>query len=305
MGSGTKPKGTFTMHKTGLLTIAASMMMVATGAWAQQPSDPHHPPDSGQPSAAPTQPQAAPAQPQASPGTPPPAGGMPMMQMMMGQGGMMPMTGPAGAQGDRRMGPPGAMTGGDGSGSPINVIINIGPGIRVDASEAGGGQGGAMRGPGSAGRMPMEMMRGARGGMSMQGPGAGSPMAMPERVEGRLAFLRAELGITDAQREAWERYAQAVRAAAVHDREMREAAPAAEGGALARLARGEALLAASLDRLRAVRAALEALLPSLTEEQRRTLDQLLPMAMMMMGPGPQMGQGMAPGMGMGMPMERR
>ncbi len=285
-----------TMYKTRVLTIAAAMMMAATGAWAQQASDPHHPPGSDQPGAAPAPP---PAPPPAQPGGPAPAGGMPMMQMMMGRGGMMPMTGPAGAQGDRRMGPPGPTTGGDGSGAPINVIINIGPGIRVDATDAA--RGGAVRSPEAAGRAPMEMMHGPGGGTSMRGPGgAGAAMTMPpQHVEGRLAFLRAELAVTDAQREAWERFAQAIRAAAAHDREAREAAPAADGGALARVARAEALLVASLARVRAVRGALAALLPSLTDAQQRTLEQLLPMAMA--GSGRQMGQGM----GMEAPMSGR
>jgi hypothetical protein len=171
---------------------------------------------------------------------------------------------------------------GDGPGAPINVIINIGPGIRVDALETGGARGAA-----ATGRMPMEMMRGARGGMSMPGAGAGATMMPADHIEGRLAFLRAELGISDAQRDAWERYAQAIRAAAARDRDARAAAPGAEGGAAARLAREEAVLAASLERVRAVRAALDALLPALTDAQRRALDQLLAMAMP--GGGPQTG----------------
>lgn len=73
--------------------------------------------------------------------------------------------------------------------------------------------------------MGMGMM-GQGGGMGMGGPMMGSGMmgggmmrgmAMmmgPERVEGRLAFLRAELNVTDAQQKAWNDFAAAMRSAA-------------------------------------------------------------------------------------------
>ena len=53
----------------------------------------------------------------------------------------------------------------------------------------------------------METMQAAK----MMGPGMGG-MATIDRVEGRIAFLRAELKITDAQAGAWNTFADALRA---------------------------------------------------------------------------------------------
>src|SRR6187549_183595 len=80
---------------------------------------------------------------------------------------------------------------------------------------------------GGMGGMPMmDMMKGMMGNMPMMhmmnmmetmqaarmmGPGMGG-MATIDRVEGRIAFLRAELGITDAQASAWNGFADALRA---------------------------------------------------------------------------------------------
>ena len=53
----------------------------------------------------------------------------------------------------------------------------------------------------------METMHAAK----MMGPGIGG-MATIDRVEGRIAFLRAELKITDAQANTWNAFADALRA---------------------------------------------------------------------------------------------
>jgi hypothetical protein len=47
--------------------------------------------------------------------------------------------------------------------------------------------------------------------MGMMGGGMGG-MATIDRVEGRIAFLRAELKITDAQADVWNGFADALRA---------------------------------------------------------------------------------------------
>ena len=44
----------------------------------------------------------------------------------------------------------------------------------------------------------------------MMGPGSG--MSTIDHIEGRIAFLRAELKITDAQMSAWNAFADALRA---------------------------------------------------------------------------------------------
>src|SRR5579864_8933540 len=73
---------------------------------------------------------------------------------------------------------------------------------------AQGMPGGSM---GAAGNMPMMSMM--RMMMGQEGTGGMAMMAnaMTEHVEGRLAFLKTELKITDAQLPLWNKFAQAVR----------------------------------------------------------------------------------------------
>ena len=75
-----------------------------------------------------------------------------------------------------------------------------GPGMGMGMMGQGGmGMGGgSMMGPG--------MMGGMMGGVAM--------MMGPQHIDGRLAFLRAELKITDAQRKAWDDFAAAMQTAA-------------------------------------------------------------------------------------------
>jgi LTXXQ motif family protein len=54
-------------------------------------------------------------------------------------------------------------------------------------------------------------------GMPMQDTGA--------HLEGRIAFLRAELGITEAQASQWEAFAQAMRDSASKLKQAPSAAP--------------------------------------------------------------------------------
>ncbi|MCC7482149.1 MAG: Spy/CpxP family protein refolding chaperone [Hyphomicrobiales bacterium] len=54
----------------------------------------------------------------------------------------------------------------------------------------------------------MKMMSGGQMGMGCMDMGG---MGMTEHVEGRIAFLRAELQITDAQAKLWEAFADALR----------------------------------------------------------------------------------------------
>jgi hypothetical protein len=73
--------------------------------------------------------------------------------------------------------------------------------------------------PGAAQPVPQSGIAGMADMMHiMQSMGMMSPgmmgMGMIERVEGRIAFLRAELKITDAQTNAWNAFADALRAKA-------------------------------------------------------------------------------------------
>ena len=146
----------------------------------------------------------------------------------------------------------------------------------------GGGMGGGMAGPGG---MPMGMM-----GMMM-----GRATAMTEHVDGRLAFLKAELRITDAQLPLWDKFAQAVRENATAMGGMMQGGMmrgrmmqggmtgAAEPASLPdRIARREKLMAAHLEALRKLKAAVDPLYAALNDEQKKSADQLMlsPMGMM-------------------------
>lgn len=156
--------------------------------------------------------------------------------------------------------------------------------------------------PGSSGMMMMQggdmpmagmmnMMR--QGGMSM------SDMAMPgmdmaDRVEGRIAFLRAELKVTDAQTKVWNDFAQALRDNAKKlggMRTMMGPPTGAQSPTLTqRLDQQEQWYAALLEGIRATKVAFSSLYDALSAEQKKTADQimaphigLMPMAAMSLG----------------------
>ena len=158
------------------------------------------------------------------------------------------------------------------------------------------GGGGMMNNMG--GKMPMMDMMQKMGVMRQSGGGAGSGggmgMATIDRVEGRVAFLRTELKITDAQNAVWNAFADALRANAKSLGEVRSSimsgmAGAARQSLVERFALQEKWLAARLEGTRAIKAALPNLIGALSEDQRKAADELLAphMGMMaMMQPGP-------------------
>lgn len=85
-----------------------------------------------------------------------------------------------------------------------------------------GGPGGMMGG--DMGAMMQNMMPMMRGMMAQRMDRMDGPMGMmsPRRVEGRIAFLRTELKITDAQQPAWNAFADALRAEARSMQDMRQ-----------------------------------------------------------------------------------
>lgn len=278
---------------------AVAALLFAWPAMAQQApaSDPHHPAGGAATPGAAAQPApsaAAPAAPRPGPG-----GGMGMGMMGGGQGGM-PMMMMGGGEGLPGMG---MMRHHGGYGSPMNVIINVGPGIRVDVEDDDGRRGMGRRGmmrdgmPGMmGGGMPMRDMPGGPG--ARMGPGG--PMAeqlhdlLAERFEGGLAFLRTELRIRPDQEAAWDAFATRIREAATRFRTARDRIPVPTAGAGLdqRLAAQEARLSAELERARACREAATALLPALDDSQRRTVEALSWLILPGGGPGP-----MARGMG--------
>ncbi|MCB4825487.1 Spy/CpxP family protein refolding chaperone [Roseicella aerolata] len=221
---------------------------------------------------------------------------MPMQQqgsggMGMGMGGMQGQPAQGGAGGAGMGGMPGM--GQPGGGAPQ-------PGAAQPSPQPGQPGGMGMRGmPGGGMRMD-DMGRGEMQGQPMQGGmgmgmpgmgGAGMPMddmsrmmmragphAPLDRVEGRLAFLRAELRITDQQAPAWEQFAQSLRTARQHlveARDVLQVAGHANHTPAERLAAYERHLAARLEGLRAARTTFDHLYGMLDEAQKRTAAELV------------------------------
>ncbi len=120
-------------------------------------------------------------------------------------------------------------------------------------------------------------------GSAMPGMGASNfavpPQAPFDHVEGRLAFLRAELRITDQQAAAWAEFAQALRSARQHILEARDVLGKAAGYASYspsdRLEAYERHLAARLDAVHKARTAFERLYNVLDDGQRQTAAELV------------------------------
>ena len=142
------------------------------------------------------------------------------------------------------------------------------------------------------GAMPMMNMMGTMRMMGMTGHDMGG-MATIDRVEGRIAFLRTELKITDAQAATWNAFAEALRTNAKKLGEVRASMMARAGSGQQqaptmadRLDLQEQWLVARLEGTRAIKAAVTNLYGTLSDDQKKTADELL-----------------APHMGMGMMMQ--
>lgn len=165
---------------------------------------------------------------------------------------------------------------------PADQSGMTGQGMMGDAQDKMGGKG-MMNMMGENMPMMMHMMG------SMRQPAG---MEMIDHVEGRIAFLRAELKITDAQSAAWDAFADVLRANANSLGEVR-ASMVGQGGAasqtlVGRVALQEKWLAARLEGTRAIKAALTNLVGTLSDDQIKTANELL---------APHMGMGMMGMMG--------
>jgi hypothetical protein len=128
---------------------------------------------------------------------------------------------------------------------------------------------------GDMGRMMQQMMQSRMAAASMQ------PF---RRIEGQLAFFRAELRITDSQVPQWNAFADAVRTQGDGLRQATQQAlgtttapgtGTGPGTAPQQMERRIALLAAHHQAMRTVAAAATPLYAALSEEQRRTADELM------------------------------
>ena len=150
----------------------------------------------------------------------------------------------------------------------------------------GQGQGGMM---GRGGMMDQDMggqdmsgcpmmgdMMGFRRGMK-QGMGQGAMMHSVPMMEGRLAYIKADLEITDAQMAAWDAYADSVRARhATMEGMPAEMMKAKESGsALQRLDARIKAMESKVEGLKALKPVTEGLYAVLSDEQKKKADQLL------------------------------
>ena len=152
------------------------------------------------------------------------------------------------------------------------------------------------------------------GGHDMMGSGMGAMMrkmtcGFAEHLDGRLAYLKAELKLTDAQQAAWTSFTDAYRAAAQTALQKCAALDAAASGdhakhhgVLGHLTMMERHMSDHLDSLRGLKAAIEPLYATLNDEQKKTADhvftQVMEIGMGKMGGGGMMG-GMDHGAGGG------
>lgn len=116
-------------------------------------------------------------------------------------------------------------------------------------------------------------------GWGGRGPGMmfGQQPRLGALVGGRLAYLKAELGITDEQTEAWNGYAKAVEGRlesmqTIHN-SMWETLQ--KGTAPERMDARIASMEAMLEAMKALKPATEALYAALSEEQKKLADELI------------------------------
>src|SRR6516164_6179100 len=142
------------------------------------------------------------------------------------------------------------------------------------STNAQGSSGGMMGQSGSGMTGMNDMMSMMRNMMTMMSAQSGM---MAANVEGRIASLKSELKITDAQTSAWNKFADALRAAggSMNDmyQQMMQSGPAAT--LPARLNRRETMLAAHLTRVKALNEALTPLYASFSDAQKEIADSMM------------------------------
>jgi hypothetical protein len=123
------------------------------------------------------------------------------------------------------------------------------------------------------GHMGMGMMGTETQGMM----GPGMMMDFGPVMEGRLAYMKAELGVTEAQTADWADYASAVRARGTTMQAMHtEMVKALEtGSALERLDARTKAMESMVESLKALRPVTEALYKALSDDQKKKADLLL------------------------------
>jgi hypothetical protein len=177
----------------------------------------------------------------------------------------------------------------------IATVMIAAPGAQSQQQGAETSIPGGMMGYGFAGRGMMGMMGpgmmgydGVAGPWMMRWGASGQAMcnAMAGHIEGRLAFVKAELKITEAQEPLWNTYAAAARDSTntmlARCTTMMGQRNGPTASLLDRLDQNEQLMTVQLDATRAMSKAIKPLYASLSDTQKKSADQLFwgPMGMM-------------------------
>lgn len=168
-----------------------------------------------------------------------------------------------------------------------HMPMGQGMGMMGGCPMMGGNMGMGMMGPGMQGMGPgMQGMGNMPMGMGMmgQGIGPGMMMGMGPMMEGRLAYLKADLGITDAQASAWDGYVSAVKARgdAMQSMHATMMQTMQSGTAMARMDAHAAAMQSMMDSMKSLKPATEALYKVLSDDQKKKADMLLGMGCCMM-----------------------
>ena len=127
----------------------------------------------------------------------------------------------------------------------------------------------------------MGMMQMMHGGMSQMDMGPAGMHGL-QHVEGRLAFTKAELKITDAQLPQWNVFAEAIRTSTASQRKALQGMMQTTGPGTApeQIERRIAATTTQLDTMKAVLTAAKPLYAVLSDEQKKTADELVTEHMM-------------------------
>lgn len=136
---------------------------------------------------------------------------------------------------------------------------------------------GMMSGQGMMGGQGMGSGMMGHSGMGMMGHGMMNDMG--PMMEGRLAYMKAELGITAEQTAAWDDYAKAMKArvASMQERRTEMMKVMHSGSALDRLDARTKAMEDMVESLKAVRPAVVSLYNALSADQKKKADALLGM----------------------------
>ncbi|MAL79535.1 MAG: hypothetical protein CMN55_10565 [Sneathiella sp.] len=123
---------------------------------------------------------------------------------------------------------------------------------------------------------------GMQGGMKPSGMVQGSamgPARMNSMTEGRLAFLKSELQIKEAQEGVWKEYSDAVRngMAGMQDMRTQMTRTMQDGNAIARMDARISGMQAMLDAMKSVKPVTDKLYAALNDEQKKVADRLIGM----------------------------